>query len=543
MNGMTKDRFKDAIVYQVYTRSFRDSDGDGVGDFRGIIEKLDHIASLGVTVLWISPFCESPNVDNGYDISDYFAVMKEFGSMGDLDDLIAESRSRGIEIMMDLVMNHTSDRHPWFIESRSSRDNPKRDWYIWADSRGGKLPNNWESYFVDKAWTKDETTGSYYMHQFYAEQPDLNWNNPEVVREMIGMIRWWAEKGIRAFRLDAIHHIGKPADLRDAAEPRHRFGRRVICNTDETHTHLHDLAKNAFIPESAFTVGETGGTSFDDAKKYVDADREELDMVFHFEHVYPLEMSAKSLRAHFESWYEALSPKGWDAVFFSNHDLPRHISMFGDDGEYREDCAKSFAVMLFALWGTPFIYQGEEIGMTNVRFASIDDYPDPSAKRWIDIGMKTGLSRDEAVELYRKKNRDNARTPMQWSPGKNAGFTDGTPWIGINPNHKDISVEAQENDPDSVLSFYRGLAALRTRSHALRRGSFALFDAADDDVFAWSRSGEDGDYLMLVNFSARTVHAKTEGFSEYVKGTAKELTRNKEGKAVLRPWGSAILKK
>ena len=266
-------------------------------------------------------------------------------------------------------------------------------------------------------------------------------------------------------------------------------------------------------------------------------------MVFHFEHVYPLEMSAKSLRAHFESWYEALSPKGWDAVFFSNHDLPRHISMFGDDGEYREDCAKSFAVMLFALWGTPFIYQGEEIGMTNVRFASIDDYPDPSAKRWIDIGMKTGLSRDEAVELYRKKNRDNARTPMQWSPGKNAGFTDGTPWIGINPNHKDISVEAQENDPDSVLSFYRGLAALRTRSHALRRGSFAHFDAADDDVFAWTRSGEDGDYLMLVNFSGRTVHAHTDDFREYVKGTERELTRDKGGKLVMRPWGSAILKK
>jgi oligo-1,6-glucosidase len=543
MNEKPKDWFKDAVVYQVYTRSFKDSNGDGIGDFRGILEKLDYIEQLGVDVLWISPFCASPNKDNGYDISDYLAVMTESGTMEDLTELIAECGKRKIEIMMDLVMNHTSDMHPWFIESRSSRTNPKRDYYIWADPRDGGYPNNWESYFTDRAWTWDETTQAYYLHQFYAEQPDLNWNNDEVRRSMIEMIQWWQKKGINAFRLDAIHHIGKPQGLPDAPEPTHPAGRRVIRNTDETHDILKTIARKAFIPSHAMTAGETGGTSSDDARRYVDEDREELSMVFHFEHVYPMTMTAKDLREHFSRWYSVLSPRGWDTVFFCNHDLPRHISIFGNDREYRTECAKSFALMLFTLWGTPFIYQGEELGMTNVRFASLDEYKDESSKRWIQWGIEQGFTEEESTEFFYKKNRDNARTPMQWTHGANAGFTSGTPWIGVNPNYTQINAEAQQNDPDSVLSFYRTLTALRRKNPALRRGSFALFEADDDDIFAYTRSDAETTFLICVNFSShKAATALPDGSWDLIAGTHLLPEHPHAGRAAFEPWESAIFR-
>ena len=427
------DRFKDAVVYQVYTRSFYDANGDGVGDFKGVIQKLDYLSDLGVDMLWLSPFCASPNKDNGYDISDYRAVMKEFGTMQDLDLLIDECRKRDICIMMDLVLNHTSIEHPWFIESRSSVDNPKRDFYIWAKGKDGGVPNNWGSYFTGNAWTYDERTDEYYLHQFYEEQPDLNWRNEELQHEIVDMIRWWQAKGINAFRLDAIHHIGKPEGLPDAPEPEKPWYIRKLCNTKETHDLLAMMNREIFSSADSVTVGETGGADFETARKYVNRSRHELDLIFHFGHLYPREMTAASLSRFYSEWYSALSPEGWDAVFFGNHDFGRHISVFGNDTVFRDQCAKAFAVMLLTLWGTPFIYQGEELGMTNVRFDSLDDYPDESAKRMIESGSAMGMTREESLEYFYTRTRDNARTPMQWTSGRTAGFTEGSPWIKVNP--------------------------------------------------------------------------------------------------------------
>ncbi|WP_018249940.1 glycoside hydrolase family 13 protein [Orenia marismortui] len=499
------DWFKDVVVYQIYTRSFFDSNGDGVGDIRGVTAKLDYIDELGVDVIWLSPFCSSPNYDNGYDVSDYRGIMKEFGDMSDIESLITECHKRNIKVMMDLVLNHSSDEHPWFIESRSSKDNPKRDYYIWS-----KDPNNWESYFEDSAWTFDEKTGEYYLHHFYYKQPDLNWSNPQVREEIYEIVQWWIDKGIDAFRLDAIHHIGKPEGLPDAPEPEKEWGKKNYRNLEETHLYLQELYQKVLSNSNIMTVGETGGTTPESSRLYVDEDRNELDMVFHFGHVHMEQLDALALRKYFKLWYDSLSHNGWDTVFFSNHDLPRHLSVFGDDKDYWKESAKLFATLELTMWGTPYIYQGEEIGMTNVKFDNIDDYKDQASKKRYEWALQSGIDEDKAWEYFLERNRDNSRTPMQWNNQEHGGFTSGDPWIKVNPNYKSINVEEEKKDNDSILNYYKEMINLRKSYSTLRRGSFELYGKEDDNILAYTRADEENKFLILLNISSDLVEYKLE---------------------------------
>jgi len=536
---MTKsDWFKDVVVYQIYTRSFFDSNGDGVGDIAGVTAKLDYINELGVDVIWISPFCSSPNYDNGYDVSDYRDVMKEFGSMADIELLIDECHKRNIKVMMDLVLNHSSDEHPWFIEARSSKDSPKRDYYIWS-----KEPNNWESYFEDSAWTFDEESGEYYLHHFYHKQPDLNWSNPELRKEIYEIVEWWIEKGIDAFRLDAIHHIGKPEGLPDAPEAEHEWEKKNYRNLEETHQYLQELYEKVLINHDVMTVGETGGTTPESSSLYVDEDRNELDMVFHFGHVLAEKLDSAMLRDYFKKWYDSLSPKGWDTIFFSNHDLPRHLSIFGDDKEYWKESAKLFATLELTMWGTPYIYQGEELGMTNVKFDNIDDYQDQASKKRYEWALKSGKSEEEALEYFFNHNRDNSRTPMQWNSQGHGGFTTGKPWIKVNPNYKNINVEKESQEDDSILNYYKELIALRKANNALKRGDFKLYGEEDSHILAYTRSDEEREFLILLNISGDSVEYRIDDTNQdwklltgnYTK-QPKSLSENNR----FRPWEARV---
>ncbi|PRX26895.1 oligo-1,6-glucosidase [Orenia metallireducens] len=536
---MTKsDWFKDVVVYQIYTRSFFDSNGDGVGDIAGVTAKLDYIEKLGVDVIWISPFCSSPNYDNGYDVSDYRDVMKEFGFMDDIELLIEECHKRNIKVMMDLVLNHSSDEHPWFIEARSSKDSPKRDYYIWS-----KEPNNWESYFEDSAWTFDESSEEYYLHHFYYKQPDLNWSNPKLREEMYEIVQWWIDKGIDAFRLDAIHHIGKPEGLPDALEPEKRWSKRNYRNTEETHQYLQELYEKVLINHDVMTVGETGGTTPESSRLYVDQDRNELDMVFHFGHVLTKKLDAPILRDYFKKWYDSLSPKGWDTVFFSNHDLPRHVSVFGDDQDYRKESAKLFATLELTMWGTPYLYQGEEIGMTNVRFDDIDDYQDQASKKRYEWALKSGKSEEKALEYFLQRNRDNARTPMQWNSQEHGGFTTGEPWIKVNPNYKSINVEEENQEADSILNYYKELIALHKDNNALKRGDFKLYGEEDSHILAYTRTDEEREFLILLNISGDSVEYRIDEINQdwnlvignYVK-QPESLSQNN----LFKPWEARV---
>jgi glycosidase len=503
------DWFKDVVVYQIYTRSFFDSNGDGVGDIAGVTGKLNYIEELGVDVIWLSPFCSSPNYDNGYDVSDYRDIMKEFGTMADLELLIEECHKRGIKVMMDLVLNHSSDEHPWFIEARSSKDNPKRDYYIWS-----KEPNNWESYFEDSAWSFDEGSGEYYLHHFYHRQPDLNWSNPKLREEIYQIVEWWIDKGIDAFRLDAIHHIGKPEGLPDAPKPEHEWGKRNYRNLEETHHYLQELYQKVLINYDVMTVGETGGTTPESTRLYVDKNRNELDMVFHFGHVHMEKLDAPVLRKYFKEWYDSLSPKGWDTVFFSNHDLPRHVSIFGDDKDYWEESAKLFATLELTMWGTPYIYQGEEIGMTNVRFDDIDEYQDQASKKRYEWALQSSKNEEEAWEYFLQYNRDNSRTPMQWNSQDHGGFTTGEPWIKVNPNYKRINVEEESQDPDSILNYYKELIALRKANTALKRGNLELYGEEDSQILAYTRRDKEEEFLILLNISGDRVEYRVDNINE-----------------------------
>lgn len=537
-----KDWFKDVVVYQIYTRSFYDTNGDGIGDINGVIAKLDYIKDLGVDVIWLSPFCESPNDDNGYDISDYQEIMKEFGTMDDMDLLIEECHKRDIKIMMDLVMNHTSDEHPWFIESSSSKDNPKRDYYIWKEGKDGNPPNNWESYFEDLAWTLDDKTGEYYLHHFSKRQPDLNWANKEVREEMYRIVEWWIEKGIDALRLDAIHHIGKPEGLPDALGS-DGWGKLNYRNTDETHQYLQELYERVLSRYNVMTVGETGGTTPKSTRLYVDSDRRELDMAFHFDHVHMENLDAISLRNYFKEWYDSLSQKGWDATFYSNHDLARHVSSLGDDGKYRVESSKMFATLMLTLWGTPYIYQGEEIGMTNVCFESLDDYKDLAAKKQYRLTIEKGGDPQEEWEKFVAKNRDNSRTPMQWNNEKNGGFTKGEPWIKVNPNYTAINVENDINDSESILNYYKQLISLRKSHNVLRRGSFKPYGSDHKEIFAFIREDEKEKFLILLNVSGNMAEYSMENDDEkweFITGNYKMNSKNVPNYNLFKPWEARI---
>lgn len=497
--------WQQAVVYQIYTRSFQDSNGDGVGDFQGIVQRLDDLKDLGVDALWLSPFCTSPNDDNGYDVSDYYTVQPEFGSMEDLEELIAKSRERGIKIMMDLVFNHTSDEHPWFQESRSSLHNPKRGWYLWRAGKNGREPNNWDSFFGGRAWELDRQTGEYYCHIFSKRQPDLNWANPQVREELKKIARFWIDKGIAAFRLDAIHLIGKPLDLRDYPEKEGK-NFKVWENTPETHAYLQEFYREVFGPYGVFTVGETGGTTPQTARLYTDRQRGELSTIFHFDHHHLRDKhEVHALLNNWQHWQSGLGRNSWDAPFLSNHDLARAVSAFGDDGIWRARSAQALGALLLTAWGTPFVYQGEEYGTPNAIFEDRDSYRDRHSAYLVDRFLRAGFLPDEVWNSYRSHTRDNSRVPLSWNSNNNGGFTSGVPWMPIHPRSLEINAEVDRRAQVSVFQFFRDLIRLRKRSRALIHGDYRVLSRSGP-IGVVARNGKDGaTALILLNLCSNAL--------------------------------------
>lgn len=503
----SKQWWKEAVVYQVYPRSFYDTNGDGIGDIRGVIEKLDYIKGLGIDVIWLSPVYESPNDDNGYDISDYQDILEEFGTMDDLDELLRETHKRGMKLIMDLVINHTSDEHEWFIESRSSKDNPYRDYYIWhPGDEEGKRPNNWESIFGGSVWEWDEETEEYFMHVFSKKQPDLNWENPEVRQSLYDMVNWWLDKGIDGFRVDAITHIKKKPGFPDLPNP---LNKDVVpsfeyhMNQPGIGEHLSELANETFDQYDVMTVGEANGVDAKDAKNWVGEESGYFDMIFQFEHVNlwgdNQGLDLVPFKRIMTRWQEELDGIGWNALYIENHDLVRAVSSLGDDGDKRKASGKALGMMYFFMQGTPFIYQGQEIGMTNIQLDSLDEYDDIESVNRTKIMIEEGIVFDEAMEYIWDNSRDNVRTPMQWDSSEQAGFTTGTPWLQINNNYVDINVQESLADPNSIYHFYKKMIDIRRESETLIYGSYELIEADHPAVYAYLRHGEDEQYLIVTN--------------------------------------------
>ncbi|SMF01512.1 oligo-1,6-glucosidase [Paenibacillus barengoltzii] len=516
---MKRTWWKESVVYQIYPISFKDSNGDGVGDLRGILSKLDYLQDLGVDVVWICPIYQSPGHDNGYDISDYYKIDPAFGTMEDFDELLEGLHARGMKLMMDLVLNHTSDEHPWFLESRKSKDNPKRDYYIWRKGKNGGPPNNWESYFSGSVWEYDERTDEYYLHLYSKHQPDLNWENPAVIRELHDMVKWWLQKGVDGFRFDAIAHIAKAKGLPDADNPQQTPTVRayeLFSNLDDVHTLLQDLHDNVLYYYDIMTVGETSGLGPEEALSYVGDDRRELNMTFQFEHMFLDAASAGSgkwdvvpwkltdLKEVISRWQTVLHGRGWNANYLCNHDQPRAVSRFGNDQEpYRIPSAKMLATFLHMLEGTPYIYQGEEIGMTNVVFDSIDDYRDVETLNYYEEQRRNGVPEADIMRAIRLKSRDNARTPMQWDAGPQAGFTTAeSAWIRVNPNHERINVEEAIRNPDSIYHYYKKLIRLRKEHAVIVYGAYELLLRDHPQIYAFTRKLEKSRLLVILNFSS-----------------------------------------
>ncbi len=511
---MEKTWWKESVVYQIYPRSFNDSNGDGVGDIKGITEKLDYLKDLGIDVIWLSPVYQSPNDDNGYDISDYRAIMDEFGTMDDWEEMLQEVHARGMKLIMDLVVNHSSDEHNWFEESRKSKDNPYRDYYIWREGKEGKEPNNWEAAFSGSAWDYDETTEEYYLHLFSKKQPDLNWENPELRQEVYDMMQWWLDKGIDGFRMDVINFISKVPELPDAPNPnekRYVHGGEYFMNGPRIHEYLKEMNEKVLSHYDVMTVGEMPGVDVAEAQNYTADDRNELNMVFQFEHVdldsgdgkwdvQPLKL--KDLKGTFTKWQKGLEGAGWNSLYLNNHDQPRMVSRFGNDTTYRVESAKMLATFLHTLQGTPYIYQGEELGMTNVHFDSIDEYKDiETLNMYKEKVEQDKEDPDKIMQAIYKKGRDNARTPMQWDDSLHAGFTSGNPWIKVNPNYKEINAEAAVGDRDSVFHYYKELIRLRKENPILVYGQYDLIFEDHEQIYAYTRRYEGETVLVILNFS------------------------------------------
>jgi oligo-1,6-glucosidase len=520
---MRDEWFRRAVVYQIYPRSFADSDGDGIGDLAGIAARLDHLAELGVDVLWLSPIYPSPQEDNGYDISDYQDIDPVFGTLAGFDALLAAVHERGMRLVMDLVVNHTSDEHPWFAASRSSRDDPKRDWYWWRPPRAGLAagdpgaePTNWVSFFSGPTWELDPATGEYYLHLFSRKQPDLNWENPEVRQAIYAMMRWWLDRGVDGFRMDVLNMLSKDPALPDGHEllgggpwgdgsPHYLSGPRI-------HEFVQEMHREVFTgrDEALLTVGEMPGVTVAEAQLYTDPARAEVDMVFQFEHVqldqgatkwesHPLRL--RDLKTSFGRWQAGLAERGWNSLYWNNHDQPRIVSRFGDDGAWRERSAKMLGTVLHLHRGTPYVYQGEELGMTNAPLRGIDDFRDIESLNHFATAVAGGAEPDAVLASMRPMSRDNARTPMQWDASEHAGFTSGTPWIAVNPNHAEINAEAAVADPDSVFHHYHRLIELRHSEPAVADGDFTMLLPADERVYAFTRRLGDTELLVLGNFS------------------------------------------
>ncbi|MWC28147.1 glycoside hydrolase family 13 protein [Paenibacillus sp. MMS18-CY102] len=510
--------WKESVVYQIYPRSFMDTNGDGIGDLKGITSKLDYLRDLGIDVIWICPFYKSPNDDNGYDISDYYAVSEEFGTMEDFEQLLAEAHRKGIKVIADLVLNHTSDEHPWFVEARASQDSPKRDYYIWREGKEkNEPPSNWGSFFGGSAWEFDEQSKEYYLHIFNKKQPDLNWENPLLIEELHQMVRWWLDKGLDGFRIDAINHIVKLEGFPDVEAPAHEknvTAHHFFSNLPKVHDHIQHLNRKVFSDYDIMTVGEAANTSPEEALLYVDEKRDELNMVFHFEHIsmdnngegiasweknpWPL----SQLKGILNQWQTKLHGKGWNANFWSNHDQPRAVSRFGNDQEYRIESAKLLATLMFMLEGTPYIYQGEEIGMTNIQLPSIDDYRDSVTHYFYRQAQREGWAENRIMGAIHQTSRDNARTPMQWNGDAHGGFTTGTPWISANPNASWINVESAEQDPNSILNYYKQLIALRKQYLVAVYGKYEAMLLEHPSILAFTRTLGNEQLAVVMNFSA-----------------------------------------
>jgi len=501
--------WKEAVVYQVYPRSFNDTSGDGIGDLNGITEKLDYLHALGIDVIWLSPHFDSPNADNGYDIRDYRRVMNEFGSMADFERLLAETKRRGMRLIIDLVVNHTSDEHRWFVESRGSRDNPYRDYYIWRDGKDGGPPNNYPSFFGGSAWSRDEATGQYYLHYFSAKQPDLNWENPRVRAEVYDIMRFWLDKGVSGFRMDVIPFISKQHGMPDLPPERLAHPEFVFARGPNIHGYLQEMNREVLRHYDAMTVGEAFGVTYDQGQLFTDERRHELNMLFHFDLVRLDHDSWRkkgwtlpALKATYAQADCLVGAHGWNTSFLTNHDNPRAVSHFGDDSpQWRVLSAKALATMMLTQRATPFIYQGDELGMTNYPFRGIEDYQDVEAKGvWSDAVASGRIPLDEYLANLRQTSRDNSRTPMQWSAEANAGFTRGTPWLAVNPNYLEVNAAAQLDDPASVYNHHRRLIELRRQVPALIHGVYQDIDPAHPRVFAYTRTLGDAQYLVLINF-------------------------------------------
>ena len=515
---MNRTWWKEAVIYQIYPRSFMDSNGDGIGDLKGITGRLDYLKYLGIDVIWLSPVYKSPNDDNGYDISDYQAIMDEFGTMEDFDELLAKAHEKGIKIVMDLVVNHTSDEHPWFMESRKSKDNEYRDYYIWRDGKGEKTPpNNWGSCFGGSAWEYDETTDMYYLHLFSKKQPDLNWDNPEVRNQVFSMMTWWCEKGIDGFRMDVISMISKTREMPDG-EVNGLYGDYgpYCVHGPNVHSYLQEMNEKVLSKYDIMTVGETAGVTTELAKQYAGENTHELNMVFQFEHVegdgkygkwtderIPLTTLKKTL----SRWQTELYDKAWNSLFWNNHDQPRAVSRFGDDRpQYRAVSAKMLATCLHMMQGSPYIYQGEELGMTNYPFESPADFRDIESinayREWCEGGR---VPHEIFWPCITRKSRDNARTPMQWDDSPQAGFTTGTPWIPVNPNYSGINAKAETADPDSIFHYYKKLIALRKQNPVMVYGKYELLLEESEDLFVYTRTLDDEKLLVVCNFTDKEV--------------------------------------
>ena len=533
---MDRKWWKESIVYQIYPSSFQDSDGDGIGDLNGIRSRLDYLKDLGVNVLWLCPIMDSPMDDNGYDISNYRAINPRFGTMEDFDALLAEAHQRGIRIVMDLVVNHTSDEHPWFIESRKSVDNPYRDYYIWKPGKDGHEPNNWGASFGGSAWKYDPQTDMYYLHLFSPKQPDLNWENPALRREIYDMILWWMEQGVEGFRLDVIDQIAKEPD------------RYITSNGPRLHEFLRELSRETFQKGCLVTVGEAWGADLQRAKQYSAPDGSELSMVFQFEQMVLDQQPGKEkwdlaplpfveMKDSFARWQQGLHGCGWNSLFLDNHDLPRIVSRWGDDGAYRVQSAKLLATMLHGMQGTPYIYQGEELGMTNVRLP-IEDYRDVEIQNFYQKRMGEGYPQEEIMNPIYAKGRDNARTPMQWDNSPNAGFTAGTPWLKVNPNYTAINAQSQLADPDSVFHYYRRLIALRKQYPVFVEGDFTLLEAEHPRLFVYRRAWRGEELLVVCNFGGEATAWQLPQEWEDAQVLLSNYPRHPGD---LRPWEAKIL--
>lgn len=541
--------WKEAVVYQIYPKSFKDSNGDGIGDLPGIVEKLDYLHELGVDVLWLSPIYKSPNDDNGYDISDYQDIMDDFGTMEDFEHLLSEAHDKGMKIIMDLVVNHTSDEHSWFMESRKPQENEYSDFYIWKEGKNGNAPNNWGSWFGGSAWEYDESKKSYYLHIFSKKQPDLNWKNAEVREKIYSMMRWWLDKGVDGFRMDVISLISKTDDFSDGKVDEGIYGDLApFCiNGPHVHEYLKEMNEKVLSRYDIMTVGETTGVTVEEAKKYSGKNEDELNMVFQFEHMElgngkygkwndsPIKLS--QLKEIFDKWQNGLADTSWNTLFWSNHDQPRAVSRFGNDGKYWRESAKMLATCLHMMRGTPFIYQGEEIGMTNAGFESLDDYRDiESINAFHELVDELGISKEKMMLYLKKISRDNARTPMQWDASEGAGFTEGNPWININCNYHVINAQKQINDEDSIFNYYRKLIKLRHEKPAIVYGKFQMLIKESEELFVYERSYEETVLTVICNFTDKNIPC------ELLREREDVLISNYSNRAVkeLRPYEAIV---